>query len=75
MIFQFVFCGKGKAQGKSLTAETVIWLSGDTHNGRKLMPIDIRVSIIILCPNSYKSFKSYLDDKAICLAVITVYLG
>ena len=37
-----VYYGKGKSQGKSTTAETVLHLTGDVTNGRKLAPIDIR---------------------------------
>ena len=36
-----VYYGKGKSQGKSTTAETVLHLTGDV-NGRKLAPVDIR---------------------------------
>ena len=37
-----IYYGKGKSQGKSTTAETVLHLTGDVTNGRKLAPIDIR---------------------------------
>ena len=37
-----VYYGKGKSRGKSTTAETVLHLTGDITNGRKLAPIDIR---------------------------------
>ena len=37
-----VYYGRGKSQGKSTTAETVLHLTGDVTNGRKLAPIDIR---------------------------------
>ena len=37
-----VYYGKGKSQGKSTTAETVLHLTGDVTNGRKLAPVDIR---------------------------------
>ena len=37
-----VYYGKGKSQGKSTTAETVLHLTGDVTNGRKMAPVDIR---------------------------------
>ena len=37
-----IFYGQGKSQGKSLTAQLAVWLTGDDNNGRKLAPVDIR---------------------------------